>query len=377
MKHDQLLVIAPLGSFSGRTRLFKLATIAHKNGFPVSLWGWSRTESDVKEPLLDFELQQKSILLRGQPSGVWVRLYYPVWMFVVFIALLFRRRPIKVYCLGLETAIAAWAVSFIRKTDYIFDDADRLVMIIKLPKLIKWPLVAIERRVSARSNVHIIPGIGRYDYQTEKQFILKNTPSQMDVKKAMSAPLPNKSSRLVVYVNGWMGQTRGLPIMLKIAQHFKGSSNISFLGAGRLDGAASVEFSKLPNVDWKGNVSSTEALLLYRQSDLIVTLYDPAIEINRYAESNKWGDALFMGVPVLVNEEVKTADFLKAAGASFQFPYNNSNKAIEILERLIENIKELEDSRLAIQTLREQFDYFDTGIEKIFFKENKEYPFAT
>ena len=141
-------------------------------------------------------------------------------MIVVFIALAFRRRPKEVYCLGLETALPAWACSYFRKTDYIFDDADRLVMVLPMPAFIRQIFVWLEQKVSARSMVHLIPGAERYPYKTSKQQIIRNTPSSDDLERAMAMKVPEKSAPFVIYANGWLGETRGLAIVNQLAKHF-------------------------------------------------------------------------------------------------------------------------------------------------------------
>ena len=363
------LIIASLGDLTVRTRLWKMARQAHDLGLPVGHWGWVRYMPDKDSAFkLGFELTEAKMLMSRESQGKWSRIYYPIWMLVVFIALVFRRRPKEVYCLGLETALPAWACSFIRKTDYIFDDADRLVMVLPMPKMIRGIVSWLERKVSARSMAHLIPGRERYPYTTDKQMIIRNTPNTDDLERAMAMELPEKSAPLVIYASGWLGETRGLPIVNKLAKHFAGDDRVHFLVAGRIDGPSATELITLPNVTYEGEVESDKALAYSRIADLLVTLYDPAIEINRFAESNKWGDAIFIGLPVLVNSEVVTSSFLQQAGAAFAFPYNDSAKAIEIVEQLANDSDKVEAARKRVIELRSQMHPFDEAMKPLLLK---------
>jgi hypothetical protein len=97
----------------------------------------------------------------------------------------------------------------------------------------------------------------------------------------------------------------------------------------------------------------------------VLTYYDPKVQINRQAESNKWGDCIFLGVPFLVNSEVETAAQFVAQGAAFAVPYSD----VDALESLILNLH-ANPSRLAnaverLQKFRPDYLPFDSAFEKI------------
>ncbi len=359
---NNLKIIAPLPAITIRTRLVKLAKLLNERGSSVSHWGWSRKDGDTAETL-PFDLHEKVVMLRTHTNSV--RLHYPRWTLAVFFRLLRSKEDQTLYCLGLESAVAAWAASKFKKIEYIFDDADRLVLILKLPSPLQQIIRWVEIKVSRSSLAHIIPGEARYDYSSSKFVIVKNTPTSSDIRDAANESTPPKPGRFVVYVNGWLGETRGLPIALYAATKLLSNKNIVFIAAGRIDGPSAEAFVNLENVNYFGEVSSSKSLALYNISDVVLTLYDPSIEINSYAESNKWGDAMVTATPVVVNSEVKTAEFLRTSGAAFSAPYSDPDAFVDIFVELSESENMIKAAKDRLVILSKNTKPFDSVMNRV------------
>jgi hypothetical protein len=54
----------------------------------------------------------------------------------------------------------------------------------------------------------------------------------------------------------------------------------------------------------------------------IFSLYDPTLEINRLAASNKLYDAMMLGIPVIVNNEILVSSFVKNNNIGFSIDYS-------------------------------------------------------
>ena len=54
----------------------------------------------------------------------------------------------------------------------------------------------------------------------------------------------------------------------------------------------------------------------------IFSLYDPSVEINRLAASNKVYDAMMFGIPVITNKEVINSGFIKEHHIGFVIDYD-------------------------------------------------------
>ena len=109
----------------------------------------------------------------------------------------------------------------------------------------------------------------------------------------------------------------------------------------------------MPNVTHYGELSQHEALALYRQADLACTFYDPAIQINRYAEPNKWWDCVFMGTPPVLNEGIATAKSLIESNACFVVVYDQSGESlVALLDRLLDDRSPIAEKREALASLK-------------------------
>jgi glycosyltransferase involved in cell wall biosynthesis len=365
MMTKDLTVIYPLSSLKKRTRLTKLAELATDLGMTVTSWCWERVPGEAQDEL-NLPLGEKRVLLRG---GGWstprIKYYYLLWMWRVLLMLVRERPKSPVYCLGFETAFPALVAKSLVGTRYIFDDADRFSMIVRFPGVLQTILRWLERKTSEASEVNIIPGYERYEFRNSKQKVLKNMPDAKAVAKSDALKVARPEASLVVYVNGWMGETRGLSVLLEVAKRLQSQPEIHFLAAGRVDGASAQAFVTLPNVTYLGEVANAQALAAYRVSDVVATLYDPSIEINRYAESNKWGDALYFGVPVLVNDEVMTAQFLRDAKACVSFAYHDAATLAATLQDLVQTPGKLETLKQNMTTLKHDMMFFDEAMRGI------------
>jgi len=192
--------------------------------------------------------------------------------------------------------------------------------------------------------------------------ILRNAPIQSDYQNALKREGRQKRGELVVYFNGWIGETRGAPIFLKIMQEANTRGiPIKMLVAGRLAGVSSLALAELPNVTYYGNLDLPDALELYRDADVALIYYDPNVEINRLAESNKWGDCVFLNTPFITNSEVKTADQFFHRGAAIPVPYSDDDGLLRTLVGLIERPARLIECREALQQFESEYKPFDAA----------------
>jgi len=363
---NEIILIFPLSTLSKRTRLTKIARIATDLGLQISTWSWERVPGEGNQEL-NIQFNERCALMTGGGYALGKKkILYMKWMWVVFARLLRFRPTGPIYCLGFETAFPAWLASKIIRLQYIFDDADRFSLLIRFPFIFNKLVQFFERKTSEGSIVNIIPGYERYEFRNSKQRILKNHPDAKTLSLSKTISVERPVADLVIYVNGWMGETRGMPIINKLAQRLNGIDNICFIAAGRVDGESAKSFINQPNVSYKGEISNAEALSLYQIVDLVFTYYDPVVEINRFAESNKWGDCLAFAVPPIVNMEVVTAEYLRNKSACLSIAYHD----VDGLELEIKNFalhpQSLDILKKNINSLTSHIEYFDNGVKNIF-----------
>ena len=315
-----VVVVSPTSSITGRTRLYKVCRILADRGVGVTHLGWHRSEVDSIEESPEIILDKKRILLSGGGyGGAKNKILYVLWMIKVFCALLFMRRSC-IWALGLETALPVMLASLIRGHRFVFDDADRFLLIFKFPSFLYKMFKFFEVATSRSSVLHIVPSVERYDYISDKFFQLYNLPDAASLERAKNVPLDRDlldsvRGKVVVYVNGWLSNTRGAEFVKDFCENiisYRLQDQVFLIFAGKYDSDVFRSCLSFPFVRDFGEVEYERALSLYRVSDFVVTLYDPALEINRYAISNKWGDALYFGVRPVVNFEVKTAAFMES-----------------------------------------------------------------
>lgn len=362
-----LLMIFPLSIISHRSRLIKLASVASSLNLSISTWSWERNKGDFNKELPINNFKDRKIILKGGGyNSKWIKLYYPLWMFLVFFKLLLNRPKYPIYCLGFETAFPALIASKLTKIRYIFDDADRFSMIVKFPNLISSLVRFLEKKTSEGSLVHIIPGRERYEFENEKQIVVKNMPDRNVIENSKKNIIQRPLGSIVIYVNGWMGETRGLPIILELAKRFLAiKADVHFIAAGNANEPSASKFIKLENVTYLGSVKNHEALSWYRVSDFVFTYYDPSIDINHYAESNKWGDGLAFSVPVIVNKEVVTSKFLQDSNSCISVPYHDIDSLENSLNMILKDRNHLDNMKKNISTLASKVIYFDAEMKII------------
>ncbi len=360
-------MIAPVPILARRTRLKKQADVLLSSGFDIRFFGWERNNGEAVPHLNEIQHIQGKIILRGGGyASRMTHFYYLLWMMKVFFKVLAQPREAVFLCLGFESAFPALIASKFTKSKIIFDDADRLSMIISLPRPINNIIQRLEKWASHKSVVHMIPGFSRYDWRSEKMRLLRNCPNRADFEAAGAFPATRRENVFTLYANGWIGETRGAPVFLDLMMRLTGEP-FCLKVIGRGDGAAYEKLIKLPNVEARDEVPQIEALAAYREADLVLTYYDPKVSINRQAESNKWGDCIYLELPFVVNSEVKTAAPFLESGGCFSVAYEDVDALEALVRRLATSPQEMDKARHEISRLRPNFLPFDQAFKEILF----------
>lgn len=369
----ELVLIAAATSVNARVDLAKMPEALLRHGFSVRYLGWERISGELNSKKSAREgLSERSILRGGGYVNDRVRFMYPVWMISVFFHVLLLGYKRTILCVGWETAFPAHVAALVTRSRIVFYDADRFSMILNLPKALLALLQILERWTSRKSVLHVIPGRSRYEWNTPNMFVLRNSPSSKDLTAAKLKAVVREDRPFTIYLNGWLGHTRGAPIFLKALKKLE-CSEISFCCqvAGRIDSPEGASLIEHPLVKYHGEVSQIDALAIYAEVDVVLTYYDPSVPINRKAEPNKWGDCVYFGTPFIVNSEVETAQEFVDAGAAFSVPYNSVAELTDLLIDLASNKHRMVAARTALNQFQpdyppyeEQFDALAILIKK-------------
>lgn len=364
---NNIIVVAPLSSLSKRTRLFKLAKFLNSNGFSIKHVGWERIEREKEETELDFTIDKKIILNGGGYGGSKVKAMYFLWMFKVFLFSFTIKSKDTVWALGFESAFPLLFASKMKGYKVYFDDADRFSMLFNFPKVLTKIVQYLEKITSRNVCKHIIPVRERYDFSSKKFQVLQNNPSESEVKQGeeIYKSMQWLQKDIVININGWLGNGRGMIIALELANNLQEYDSIGFILAGKLDCDAAKELSKRKEVQYLGEVNNATALASYFASDFVFTYYDPKNPINRYAASNKWGDALMTGTGIIVNKEVETAQIFRNENCAISFNYDDVNSLTEKFRLLLNNRDEVNKIKNNIVDLSIKYSYFESQLKNI------------
>ncbi len=356
---EPVIVVAPAKGPEERVRLRKLVQLLQEMGHPVEFWGWERGgEQTEPHPNLTLKILHRG----GGYGGKAMLLHYPRWMAKLWWNFLFNTKGRPLYCLSFDTAVSA---AFAFRKRFIFDEADNFSMLSNWPGWMRKTFEICENIAAKKSKIHLLPSKFRTKKVRSNDRFLPNMPtrSAVDQAKAMAsergyAPGPV----LTVLVTGRLVADRGIAPILEAYRRL-GPEKLHLLVAGRTFAAESEDLIKEPGVEYLGVVTNEEALALNYRAHLTLTYYDPALEINRVAEPNKWGDCLATNTPFLVNSEVVTAKEYIDAGACVHVPYNDVDALVALLTRLSENPAELQEVKNQLANF--SASAWDDGMRKI------------
>lgn len=248
---------------------------------------------------------------RSDTSSASLVMLYLLWMFKLFFFIL-KSDDTHYICSRFENCFPIWLASKFRKLNYIYADRDALHSTYNWPKVIKWFIKWLESKISLAAKVHLIPGQSRDFTNGTNVKVVPNLPSTWILETAKdiykSRGRITEDGILTVYINGWLAPTRGRVHILNALSSAKLKNSVKFIIAGEMQEEHIKSFEKQINVRYLGRLSSEEALSYYYDADVVVSLYDPSIEINTKAEPNKWWDCAVTRTPFITNFGIDTLE---------------------------------------------------------------------
>ncbi|WP_046755338.1 glycosyltransferase family protein [Kordia jejudonensis] len=310
----EIILIIRIANIDERVRLSKNVHYFTSRDYGLELWKKKGTHKSI--------YNEKDICKTYNSKGI----EYILWMTGLFFRLLFRKRKKLVFVSGYESALMVYLVSLIRGGAYIYDNPDNFYQSKQLPKLLKKLVFWIDCRIINRARITVVPDHSRipgYNIDHDRFLVIKNFPSLVDYKKSEALGL-KKTHKLVLYTNGWLVPTRGLNMMSEFIGKLEDGLDLEIKITGKKEGLGeNILGSKY--VNYLGVVDATTSLAHYYTSDVILTFYDPALEINRKASPNKWGDALVTKTVPILNSEIETTGNYFPEGGYFAIKYNDAD----------------------------------------------------
>lgn len=326
-------IIYVKGSDINDVRLHKFLHFLCKRNMMVSFWGWSR---DGKKPSIDGISSE--YVLKGGGYGKKRKLFffYILWAVVVFFKCLRTNLKNKIIiAIDFDSAFPIYLASKLKQINFVYEIYDDFSLRYRFPKTIKNSIHNIDCKIMKKSKCVIHVDENRVLYKDCKWIVIENTPNDIyEGKERSYDEMKNKFA-----VIGLLSKQRGIMEIYKFAQEH---SNINFLVVGVfLSKEEEQMFKRLPNVEVFEFMLQEELYKKMYDCCAIFSLYDPSVDINKLAASNKVYDAMMHGIPVITNKEVVNSKFIKDKNIGFVINYNYDDSWKCLIDpTFIDNVKE-------------------------------------
>jgi hypothetical protein len=234
------------------------------NGPRKSLWSWIKLTSRVYS--LSIIRNYHSIHLINEHL---LLAMYPLCLFKYTVVDLFDSFFLKISYRG-------WFVEFIRRV--LFFPANKIV-------------------VTDYNRKSLMPS-----YTQKKVVVVENFPNLVFFDQGRG------SDKVVLFYTGWMGVGRGTMLVKALVERY---DDIEVWMAGWFADEETKQLAENPRVKYWGVITQAENMRLAAQVDYILCVYAPIHENNINASPNKIYDAIQVQTPVIINQEVKVAEFVK------------------------------------------------------------------
>lgn len=369
--HRKIVCIGNGPVMSYTPYMAKLANVLNERGLEVLFITWSR-EDDITTAVDPSNVEVKVLMRIGKKtdSKLKISFLYIFWMFKLFLYFI-KCRESHFICSRFESCFPLFVVSAFKKIRYVYADRDPLHATYKWPFLIKNIIKKVEMMIAKRSVVHLIPGESRRYTNYENVFVIPNMPTSWAIEKAYliykNRNSPFCKEKLIVYINGWLVETRGKKHILNALNDSSISDFCHFIVAGDLDLDLRDVVELNSNVTYLGRLSNEEALSYYFDTDIVVSLYDPSFEINRKAEPNKWWDCVSTGTVFVTNYGIETVGFFKEYIGFYLIDYFNNRSLSEFLYSVRGNVSGMKRKGNSIINLDVSWDSnFNIVLDKLY-----------
>lgn len=322
------------GSEINDVRLQKFLSFFVEEKKEIAFWGWSRLRE--KKTMKGVSA---SYLLSGGGYGKRGKLffYYFLWFFVVFFKCIRTNLKDKIIiAIDFDSALPVFLASKFKKINFIYEIYDDFALRYKFPSSIKKFVHKVDIKIMKKSYCVIHVDANRVTFKDCNWIVLENTPIDIfDGENRNYEEIEN-----LFAVIGHLSKQRGLVPIFEFAKH---NPAIRFLVVGRfIEEEDRNAFKCLPNVEYYDYMLQNELFKKMGRCCSIFSLYDPSVEINRLAASNKVYDAMMFGIPVITNKEVINSGFIKDNNLGFVVDYNY-NETWDCLtnDQFMKNVKKM------------------------------------
>jgi len=343
------------------SRLQKELRMFVEAGFCVDLLCWDRGREYPR-----FEQREGYRIRRchipAPYASKWLFVMMPLWWAYAFFQLLCRRYD-AIHACDFDTVAPALAARVLRRKPVVYDIYDFYsVKSETIPRFLKRLFRKAEQVCARRADAVIIVDEGRTylfgDKRPGNLVVAMNCPYD-DVQPEWKKNPPD--APFTIFYGGLITTFRGIEKLVRVTEGLEG---VRVVMAGWItDERYRALLDAAPHVEYIGLVDYPEALRRTYGADAVFSYYDPALEINRTANSSKMFDAFMCGTAVLANEEPPSAKIVREAQCGSLLPFEDDRGLREVIGRwrddrrlaasFGQNGRRLFEQRLNWETVRE------------------------
>lgn len=241
---------------------------------------------------------------------------------------------------------------------------------LNIPTFLKKRLRKNEYKIINQSDATIICSDDRKEQiagsQPKNLVVVHNTPP----RKQESFATENQGSKEILKITyvGGLEKKRFIDQMIEVIKN-KPNYELTLAGSPGDAREAIAEIDNIDNIEFLGKVSYEKALELYRDTDIMVAMYDPNHPNHTYSAANKVYEAMLLGKPIIVANRTGMDKIVRAEDMGYTIDFTQEAFK-ELLNHLSENKDELfEKSKNAYEAYqRYSWEEMEKRIIKLYAK---------
>jgi len=318
------------------------------------------------------ELWQGIDILRGglyYPQSSFFRYIIGTFFFnIAVLKYLFLTKPKIIHASDAESICSSIIYKIFNwNIQIIYNIHDNFSLRYRVPRVLRFFMKFIESFFCKFAEIVILPDKERLDlfspWYPRSYMIVPNIVEDPGYKAK------KLDGNIKIFYGGWLAWRRGIKVFEGLLQLRK-DVELHICGSGSKEVEKFIK--SLPRTSFYGFLSQKKALEIASSCDLIFSYYDPNDDIHIYASPNKVFDALSLGRPLLINEGLKIAEWVKEKEVGFCLPYNDVDAIINLIDKIYINPDELYEIGQRARELynsKYRWDRYSIKIKKVFKKE--------
>lgn len=275
---------------------------------------------------------------------------------------LFRTKPRLIHASDMETMLACIIYAKLKGIRLIYNVHDNLSQRYNLPAVFQSLLNMFEGMLVMFSDVALVPESFRRDalpkWCHRKIEVVRNTPQNVEY----APPVIGRGDKIRLFYGGWLDWGRGLKEMVDLA-HENPEFELRIAGEGAPDIVDYLKSQK--HLKYLGFLKYQESLRETRDCHFVPAFYRPSTMINRCAASNKLAEALAIGRPLILNDEMKIIEMFGPSPAIFSRPFDRLGEIAGDIVALSRDREKYMAASAASRGLYERFYKWETAHQKM------------